>query len=124
MNRVLLFPAALGSLLLAQAAQATGNPDQGKILYQANCGACHSVDYNGVGPAHKGVFGRHVAGAKGFNYSPALKTSDIVWTADNLDKWLSNPEMLIPGQRMGFSLSDASQRADVIEYLKSLSPRE
>jgi cytochrome c len=77
-----------------------------------------------VGPAHKGVFGRHVAGAKGFSYSQALKASNVVWTADNLDKWLSNPEKFIPGQRMGFSLSDASQRADIIEYLKTISPRE
>jgi cytochrome c len=93
----------------------------GQSLYQQMCMACHSIDYNGVGPAHKGVFGRKVGQQTGYSYSPALQQADIVWTEKNLDKWLTNPEKLIPGQKMGFSVPSAKDRQDLIAYLKKAS---
>lgn len=116
-------------LAVAQfAAPALAAPDatRGQALYQARCAACHSADFNGVGPAHRGVFGRLAGTAKGFgNYSPALKASGVTWTEANLDRWLANPEALVPGQAMGISLPDASERADVIAFLRTLGkPKE
>lgn len=116
-------------LAVAQfAAPALAAPDatRGQALYQARCAACHSADFNGVGPAHRGVFGRLAGTAKGFgNYSPALKASGVTWTEGNLDRWLANPEALVPGQAMGISLPDASERADVIAFLRTLGkPKE
>jgi hypothetical protein len=35
---------------------------------------------------------------------------------------LADPEALVPGQRMGYSLQDASVRADVVAYLATLKP--
>lgn len=43
---------------LAGPALAAGDADAGRVLYQARCAACHSLDYNGAGPAHCGVLGR------------------------------------------------------------------
>ena len=37
-----------------------------------------------------------------------------------LDRWLADPESLIPGQRMGYRVDDARDRADLIEYLSTL----
>jgi cytochrome c len=85
------------------------------------CAACHSVDYNGVGPAHKGVFGRKAGSAKGYAYSPALQSSAVVWNAATLDRWLTDPEKFIPGQKMGFSVKSAKDRADLIAFLQSIS---
>jgi cytochrome c len=93
--------------------------ERGKQLYESRCVACHSIDENRAGPAHKGVFGRKAGLAKGFDYSPAVKNSKIVWNEKTLDRWLSNPEKLIPGQKMGFSVPDAKDRADLIEYLRT-----
>jgi cytochrome c len=42
-----------------------------------------------------------------------------VWTAKTLDAWLSNPEALIPGQRMNYSVRSAEDRRLIIEYLSS-----
>jgi cytochrome c len=95
---------------------------RGKQLYESRCGACHSIDDNRAGPAHKGVFGRKAGSAKGFDYSPALKASKIVWSEKTLDRWLTNPEKLIPGQKMGFSVPEAKDRADVIEFLRRSAP--
>ena len=99
-------------------ALAAGDAESGRALYQARCTACHSLDHNGVGPAHRGVFGRPAAQAKGFAYSDALKASRLVWTEDALDRWLANPEAMVPGQRMGASVPDSKERADLIAFLK------
>ena len=105
-------------------ATAAGDEIRGQQLYQTMCMSCHSIDYNGVGPAHKGVFGRKAGGRADYSYSPAVKSSSIIWTEQTLDKWLTNPEKLIPGQKMGFMVPDAKDRADLIAYLKKEAGRE
>ncbi len=113
------FAACLAVLALpAVAAAAAGNADAGRALYQARCSACHSLAYNGVGPAHRGVFGRAAAQAPGFAYSDALKSSTSVWNEDSLDRWLADPEKFAPGQRMGVSVPEAKDRSDLIALLK------
>lgn len=110
--------AAAGLAMLALSALAAGDADAGLTLYKATCAACHSLDYNGVGPAHRGVFGRAAAQAPGFAYSDALKSSHLVWNEASLDRWLADPEKLAPGQRMGVNVPDAKDRVDLIAYLK------
>jgi cytochrome c len=112
-----LLLAALSSLALPIHA-AVSDVDVGRALYQARCAACHSLDYNGAGPAHRGVFGRQSAQAPGFAYSNALRAVRQVWTEDTLDRWLTDPEKFAPGQRMGVSVPDAQERAQLIAYLK------
>ena len=101
------------------AARAAGDAVNGAKVYAARCVACHTIDASVAGPAHRGVVGRKAGSVVGFDYSPAVKASRIVWTEKNLDRWLSNPEKFIPGQRMFFSVSDAKERADLIAYLKT-----
>lgn len=104
-------------------AQAAGDAARGEQLYESRCGACHSLDGNRAGPAHRGVFGRKAGAARGFDYSPALKASGIVWSEKTLERWLADPEKLVRGQKMGFAVSDAKDRADLIAYLKKASRR-
>ena len=100
-----------------------GDSARGKALYESRCTACHSLDHSRIGPAHRGVFGRHVAQVGGFDYSLALKRSSVIWTAQSLDRWLANPEAFIPGQRMGYSVPDPQERADIIAFLASPAAR-
>lgn len=100
--------------------QAAGDPARGASLYQSRCTACHSVDYNGAGPAHRGVFGRAAGSVTGFGYSSSLKTSGVVWNEVTIDRWLKDPEKFVPGQRMGVSVEEMQDRADLIAYLKTL----
>jgi cytochrome c len=93
----------------------------GKLAYASRCSACHSVEYNGVGPTHKNLFGRRAGSVAGFAYSKALKDSQVVWNADSLDHWLTDPEKFIPGQKMFFWIPDAKERADIIAYLGQAS---
>lgn len=101
-------------------AQPLGDAARGQRVYEQRCGGCHSVDADRVGPRHAGVFGRRAGTVAGFAYSPALVGSGIRWDRATLDAWLSNPETLVPGQRMGYRLADAQARADVIAYLATL----
>jgi cytochrome c len=94
--------------------------ERGLAIYQAKCIACHSADENRVGPAHWGVVGRRAGLAKDYEYSEALTISKLVWNAATLNAWLTDPEKAIPGQRMGYRLSLAQERADVIAYLATL----
>jgi cytochrome c len=93
-----------------------GDPVHGQIVYQA-CTGCHTLDENDVGPKHRGVVGRVAGSVPDYPYSPALKNSHLVWTEANLDRWLTNPQALVPGAKMFFSLPNPQDRADVIAYL-------
>ena len=93
-------------LLATTAAFAQGDASRGQTLYETRCIACHSVDANRVGPAHRGVFGRRAGTVPGYDYSAALRESALVWNSVNLDRWLTSPEALIPGQKMGYSVAD------------------
>ena len=94
---------------------------RGLAVYTAKCSACHSVEDNRVGPSHAGVVGRRAGRVKDFEYSDALTKSELIWTRANLERWLTDPEKTIPGQRMGYRLSLPQERADVIAYLASLN---
>ena len=93
-----------------------GDPAHGKTVYQV-CMACHSLDEDDVGPRHRGVVGRRAGSVPGYAYSPALKSSGFVWDSTTLDRWLTNPQGLVPGTKMFFAMPSAQDRADVIAYL-------
>jgi cytochrome c len=114
----LIFLGVASLQILPLCAYAAGDPMRGQALYQNKCTVCHSIDYNGVGPAHKGLFGRKAGSLPDYSYSPALQSSTVVWSEQTLDKWLTNPEKFIPGQKMGFLVPTAKERADLIAYLK------
>ena len=101
---------------VAAAGQSLGSAVRGMALYQT-CTGCHSLDENEVGPLHRGVVGRHSAIVPGYAYSAALKKSGIVWTPAMIDRWLTNPQKLVPGAKMFFSVSNPQNRADIIAYL-------
>ena len=103
---------------------AAGDPQRGAQAYESRCTGCHSVEQNRVGPRHAGVFGRKAGALRDFDYSPALKAAGFKWDTARLDRWLADPEALVPGQRMGFSVSDPAVRADLVAYLATLTVRK
>ncbi len=98
-------------------AQAVGDAKRGEDAYARLCAGCHAIDENRIGPKHRGVVGRRVGSVDGFNYSDALKRSKLTWDAALLDRWLADPEVAIPGQRMGFRVNAPENRNEIIIYL-------
>jgi cytochrome c len=117
-NRSILL-GAMALVVMSGAARADGDATRGEARFQ-ECAACHKVEEgaNGVGPSLHGVF-RRKAGALGdFRYSPALKRSGIVWTPESLDAFLSDPQKMVPANRMPYAgMPDPADRADLIAYL-------
>ena len=100
-----------------------GEAGRGEALYEARCGGCHSLDANRIGPMHRGVFGRRAGSVADFDYSDALRGARIVWNETTLDAWLRDPQALIPGQRMGYSLQSPGERAAIIDWLRQRDRR-
>ena len=96
-----------------------GDAGRGEEIY-SRCLACHALAFDRVGPRHCGLFGRHAGSVQGFAYSPAMKRSKIVWSEKTLDRFLANPPRAIPGTTMTYAgIADASERADLIGFLKA-----
>lgn len=87
----------------------------------AQCRSCHTLDAgagNRVGPNLHGLFGREIGSVEGFTYSQAVQDANFVWTPEQLDQWLENPQTFLPGNRMAFGgVRDETQRRNLIAYL-------
>lgn len=99
---------------------ADGDAAAGAAAWQQRCAACHALDADRVGPRHRGVVGRKAGTVPGYAYSPALRAAPIIWDVANLDRWLADPQSVVPGQRMNVVTRDAKMRADIIAYLSAL----
>jgi cytochrome c len=89
------------------------------------CRACHQIGPNAkiaVGPVLNGIVGRKAGTYPGYTYSSANKESGIVWTPEELDKYLTNPQKVVPHTKMIFpGLKDDQKRKDVIAYLEQFN---
>src|SRR4051794_38667707 len=97
---------------------------RGRDLFVRRCGGCHAVDGTKAGPALRGVFGRAAASLPGFQYSDAMKKARIVWDAQTLDRWLTDPDVVVPDTDMAFRLVRPDERTAIIAYLKQLPPKQ
>jgi cytochrome c len=87
------------------------------------CKACHSVERgkHGIGPSLAGIYGTKAGAIPGFEFSDAMKSSGLTWNAANLDRYLENPQKVVPGTIMSFAgIKDAAKRKEVVDYIKSL----
>jgi cytochrome c len=121
MHITILVAAFFFSTAVSSLVHAAGDATRGEQLYESRCMACHSLDTNRVGPMHRGVYGRKAGSVPDFAYSVALTSSPIVWLDTTLNRWLTNPEALIPGQRMNIRVLSADDRADLIAFLRRAS---
>src|SRR6478672_7828856 len=90
--------------------------EKGKAAFE-HCAACHSLDGSGDydGPSLKAVIGRKAGSLEDYRSSAAMKRSDVTWDATTLDKYITDPQAFIPGNRMAFAgISDRAHRDDLI----------
>jgi cytochrome c len=120
-NAVRVTAALVMTLLPAGVARADGDAARGEAKFQ-DCAACHKLEggANNVGPSLHGVFTRKAGELADFRYSPAIKRSGITWTPETLDKFITDPQAVVPGNRMPYAgMASASDRADLIAYLQN-----
>ena len=96
-----------------------GDAIAGRQVFK-KCQACHSLepDKTILGPSLAGIVGRKSGAEPDFNYSPAMKQAALTWDAATLDTYLTDPQKLVPGNRMPFpGLKTDQNRKDVIAFL-------
>jgi cytochrome c len=90
------------------------------------CRACHQIGPGAkiaVGPVLNGVVGRKAGTYPGYTYSDANRDSGLVWTPEELDKYLASPQTVVPHTKMIFpGLKDETKRKNVIAYLGQFGP--
>jgi cytochrome c len=112
-------------IVLAQGGVASAQADaRGKQLFE-ECAACHVLkpqDDGNVGPSLTGLFGRKAGSRDDFRYSGPMKRSGLDWNRGTLDQFLSEPQALVPGNRMPYSgMTDAADRKALIDYLEQIT---
>ncbi len=125
--KILVKTALLGAALVWSAsAYAAGDAAKGQATFNSKCKMCHAVGATakaGVGPVQNNLIGATAGSRAGFNYSPAMKEAGekgMVWTEENVGKFLENPKAVVAGTKMAFpGLKEAQDRDDVIAFLKT-----
>jgi cytochrome c len=107
------------------AADAHDDGSRGAEVWRA-CAVCHSLepgDHSRAGPSLHGIFGRPIASAEGYAFSPALRTLDIVWTPRTVAELFEvGPEVYTPGSRMPDQrVADPADRQALVEFLDRAS---
>jgi cytochrome c len=111
----------LGVSVFATATAAlAADASRGEQLF-VECASCHTLEkgVHNVGPTLAGLFQRKAGGFDDYRYSPAMKRSNITWTPEELDKFIADPQVVVPANRMPYAgMTNATDRADLIAYLQ------
>lgn len=95
--------------------------DPGAEVFRA-CVACHTLkagDGPRAGPTLAGIFGRRIATLPGYNFSPALKKLDIIWSPETVSKLFEiGPAAYTPGTKMPEQRVGAQDRAALVKFLE------
>jgi len=117
--------AAGGVFIMASGAMGSGDISKGKRIAKKKCAVCHTLEEGGknrLGPNLFGVFGSRAASVKGYKYSKAMASSAIIWNEAAFTEFLIKPKKFIKGTKMSFAgLRNATQRADLVAYFRSLT---
>jgi cytochrome c len=126
--------ARTGDHIGAVAAGGTEDPlaafagDRGAEVYRA-CVACHTLspdEGNRAGPTLHGIFGRRIATLPGYDFSPALKKLDIVWTKETVSALFDvGPMKYTPGTKMPEQrITSPEDRQALVDFLeKATKPK-
>src|SRR5262249_61499557 len=97
---ILLWAAAL--VLATAAAIGQDKADGGQLLFNTACRTCHTLrdGDNRLGPNLHGIIGRKAGSLPNYAYSSAMKNADLVWDTATLDRFIANPDQVVPGHNM------------------------
>lgn len=101
-----------------------GDARAGGVIFRATCAMCHgstAASPPGIGPRLFGVVGRPSGSVPTYRYSQAMLRAGLVWTPDQLNRYLAAPQATVPGNKMPYrGVSKAIDRENVVAYLATL----
>jgi cytochrome c len=97
--------------------------EDGQLAFNNVCRTCHTLGEgdNRLGPSLHKIIGRKAGSLPNYNYSSSMKRADLVWDRATLDRFISNPDQVIPGNNMKpySGLTSAEERAKIIAFLEA-----
>ena len=108
------------ALLPPLPALAGGDPAAGEAVFRNRCSDCHSLtgEAGKAGPSLAGLIGRTAGTLPGYDFSPAMQASGIIWGADTLAQYLAAPRKMVPQTRMAFNgLKRPGESEDLLAWL-------
>jgi cytochrome c len=85
------------------------------------CAHCHQIGpgaHSMTGPSLQGVIGRKAGTLTGYPFSPAMRSSGLVWDAATLDRFIAAPQQTVPGSRMIFAgIDEPARRQALIAFI-------
>ena len=126
-NRMLLIGALSGMAcmlsspsVLAQASQGAEDAS-GQQAFKNACRTCHIMREgdNRLGPNLHKIIGRKAGSLPDYGFSSAMKEAGFVWDEDKLDRFIANPDEVVPGNSMKpyGGLSSSEDRKKIIAFL-------
>lgn len=113
----------LPAMLISGLAPAYSEDLDGQIVFNNNCRTCHSTNAgdNRLGPTLHNIVGRKAGAIDGYAFSSSMKSSGITWTEDNLRKFITNPESVVPGNQMQpfGGMKSEEEKTALIKFLAS-----
>ena len=111
----------LCTLSVSEDAEATS----GQLMFNNACRTCHSIrgGDNRLGPHMRGIVGRKAGSLPNYSYSSAMRAANFVWDEENLERFIANPDGIVPGNSMKpyGGLASAESRAKLVAFLKTLT---
>ena len=126
-NRVFLISALSGMAwmlaspsALPQASQGA-DANAGQQAFNNACRTCHVVREgdNRLGPNLHKIVGRKAGSLPDYAFSSAMKEAGFVWDEEKLDRFIANPEEVVPGNSMKpyGGLASSEERKKIIAFL-------
>ena len=98
-------------------------PDSGQLLFNNACRTCHTLRQgdNRLGPNLHGIIGRKAGSLPDYGYSGSMKDAGLTWDKATLDRFIANPDQVVPGHNMKpyGGMASAGDRATIIRYLET-----
>ena len=114
--------AACAGLLRFTVGMPDAPTDEGRLAFNNSCRTCHSLKAgdNRLGPSLHGIMGAKAGQSTGYAYSQSLRQSGVTWNEATLDRWIENPEAVIPNNNMKpySGLADAAVRKKIVDFLQ------
>ena len=114
-------PSSLSQELVSQGKEAASEQQ----VFNNACRTCHTIKDgdNRWGPNLYKIIGRKAGSLPDFNYSSAMKGAGFVWDEEKLERFIANPDAVVPGNNMKpyGGLASIGARIKVIAYLLSVT---
>ena len=116
---------AISADALGQDTAAKSAGTDSELAFNNVCRTCHTLKEgdNRLGPNLHNIIGRKAGSVPDYAYSSAMKDAGLTWDKATLDRFIANPDQVVPGNKMKpyGGLTSAEERAKIIAFLEANS---